>query len=447
MALLKTLPFGDKTNRPFLTRTEEYVGGLEASVAIWRMKNEGHVSQEDAMAMRKMLNWPGGLELHMGMFIPSLLAHATPEQQAKWLPPSLALEIVGTYAQTELGHGTFVRGLETVAVFDPDTDEFIVHSPTLTSTKWWPGGLGKTATHIILMARLVSRGRDHGVHSFVMQIRDLATHLPLPGITVGDIGNKMGYGGVDNGFLRFDHVRIPRDALLSRFARLDAAGNYTPPPPANAKAAYATMVFVRADIVRSAGDFLGRAITIATRYTAVRRQTAPAPGARELPVLDYDNVQQTLLPLLAKAYGLTFMGRSMFDMYKRFDRQRGAGDFSVLPELHALSSGLKSYCTETTADGIETARRNCGGHGYSALSALPGLFVSYVQNVTWEGDNNVMYLQAARFLVKALLTARKGGELAPSVRYLAGLGGGRATCGVHDAAGWREPAAQLDALK
>ena len=56
--------------------------------------------------------------------------------------------------QTELGHGTFVRGLETTATYDPETQEFILHSPTLTSTKWWPGGMGKTSTHAVVMARL-----------------------------------------------------------------------------------------------------------------------------------------------------------------------------------------------------------------------------------------------------------------------------------------------------
>ncbi|KAL6782117.1 ACX1 [Auxenochlorella protothecoides x Auxenochlorella symbiontica] len=444
--MLKQFPWGDKSKRPFLTRTEEYVQGLEASVTIWKMANEGKITNEEAMAMRKQLNWPAGLELHLGMFIPSLLAHGTKEQQEAWLPPSLRLEMVGTYAQTELGHGTFVRGLETVAVFDPDSDEFVVHSPTLTSTKWWPGGLGKTATHVILMARLISRGKDHGVHSFVVQIRDMARHTPLPGVTVGDIGPKMGYNGVDNGFLRFDHLRIPRSALLARFARLERDGTYVPPPSANAKASYATMVFVRADIVKNAGDFLGRAVTIATRYTAVRRQTAPGPGARELQVLDYDNVQQVLLPLLARAYALSFMGRAMFGQYKAFDAARARGDFSALPELHALSSGLKAACTDTTSDGIETARRTCGGHGFSQLSALPTLFTSYVQNATWEGDNNVMYLQAARFLVRALITAQRGGRLAPSVQYLADEGAGARRCGVHDAAGWRAAPAQVEAL-
>ena len=49
--------------------------------------------------------------------------------------------------QTELGHGTFVKGLETTATFDPKTNEFIMNSPTLTSMKWWPGGC-KTSTYL-----------------------------------------------------------------------------------------------------------------------------------------------------------------------------------------------------------------------------------------------------------------------------------------------------------
>ena len=60
-------------------------------------------------------------------------------------------------------------------------------------------------------------------------------------------------------------------------------------------------------------------------------------------------------------------------------------------------------CTWQTADGVEACRRCCGGHGYSRLSGLPDLFSSYVQNVTWEGDNNVMCLQTARFLLMSII--------------------------------------------
>jgi acyl-CoA oxidase len=47
--------------------------------------------------------------------------------------------MIGTYAQTELGHGTFIRGLETTATFDEKTQEFVLNTPTLTAFKWWPG--------------------------------------------------------------------------------------------------------------------------------------------------------------------------------------------------------------------------------------------------------------------------------------------------------------------
>lgn len=125
----------------------------------------------------------------------------------------------------------------------------------------------------------------------------------------------------------------------------------------------------------------------------------------------------------------------MMKMYRQFEKDRDVGNFATLPELHALSSGLKAVCTWITADGIEACRRCCGGHGYSLLSGLPTLFASYVQNVTWEGDNNIMCLQVrsqphvarccshcpfddapsihdaqtARYLVKAVLASRGSG--------------------------------------
>lgn len=219
------------------------------------------------------------------MFIPSLLSQASAEQQKKWLPLAQDLSIIGTYAQTELGHGTFVRGLQTTATFDPETEEFIIHTPTKTATKWWPGGLGKTATHVVLMARLFIKGVDYGPHGFIVQIRSLETHKPLPGITVGDIGPKFGYNAVDNGYLRFDHVRIPRQDMLMRFAKVTPEGTYIKPPPSNAKASYATMIYVRSSLVEDAARVLKKATTIAVRYCSIRRQCAIQPGMKETQVI------------------------------------------------------------------------------------------------------------------------------------------------------------------
>lgn len=416
--LLKQQPWGDKSHRYHMSREEEYKHSLEAMVGIWQLMKENKLTQDEALEVRKLFSFPGGLELHIGMFMPSLMSSATPDQQAKWLPRAMSLRIIGTYAQTELAHGTFVRGLQTTANYDKESQEFVINSPSDTSTKWWPGGLGKTADHIVVMARLFHEGKDLGPHSFVMPIRDSKTHLPLPGITVGDIGPKFGYNAVDNGFLKFDHVRIPLDSMLARFAKMSPDGTYTPPPPENAKASYATLVYVRATIVEDAGWYLARSVTIAVRYTAVRRQTASKQGEHEVQVLDYQNTAFELLPLLATAYALVFMGQAGMRMYHDFEENRSRGDFSTLPELHATLSGMKALGTTLASDGMEACRRCCGGHGYSLPSGLPTLFASYVQNATWEGDNNVLYLQTARSLLKGLASTREGAKLQGNSAYL-----------------------------
>lgn len=73
------------------------------------------------------------------MFIPTLINFGTPEQQAEWVDRAWNINVIGTYAQTELGHGTFIRGIKTTATYDPRSKEFVIHSPDITAYKWWPG--------------------------------------------------------------------------------------------------------------------------------------------------------------------------------------------------------------------------------------------------------------------------------------------------------------------
>ena len=122
-------------------------------------------------------------DVHMAMFIPALEHQTSDEQRAAWLPLAKSFRILGAYVQTELGHGSNVQALETTATFDPAADAFVVDTPSVSATKWWPGGLGKTATHCVLHARLVlPGGKDMGVHAFFVPLRDMETHEPLPGV-------------------------------------------------------------------------------------------------------------------------------------------------------------------------------------------------------------------------------------------------------------------------
>ncbi|XP_076148999.1 peroxisomal acyl-coenzyme A oxidase 1 isoform X3 [Alosa pseudoharengus] len=312
--------------------------------------------------------------------------------------------------------GTFIRGLETTATYDPSTQEFVMNSPTISSIKWWPGGLGKTSNHAIVLAQLYTQGTCHGLHAFIVPIRSMSTHKPLPGITVGDIGPKFGFDEVDNGYLKMDNVRIPRDNMLMKYAKVEPDGTYHKPP--SSKLTYGTMVFIRSMIVGESSRALAKASTIAIRYSAVRHQSEIRPGEPEPQILDYQTQQYKLFPLLATAYAFHFVGQYMTETYHRITGDINQGDFSELPELHALSAGLKAFTTWVANAGIEVCRMACGGHGYSQCSSLPDIYVTFTPTCTYEGENTVMMLQTARYLVKSYRQASKGEQLTGIVSYL-----------------------------
>lgn len=120
------------------------------------------------------------------------------------------------------------------------------------------------------MANLICQGKKLGPHPFFVQLRDGENHQPLPGIKVGEIGPKLGMNANDNGFLGFEHHRIPREHMLMKNAQVLPDGKYV--KPLQEKASYGTMVFVRVAIVQDCAAHLRKAVTIATRYSAVRRQ-------------------------------------------------------------------------------------------------------------------------------------------------------------------------------
>jgi acyl-CoA oxidase len=119
------------------------------------------------------------------LFEPTIEHNGTAEQKTQWLKLAKSGKILDTYAQTELGHGPFVRGLETISTFDENTDEFAVYSPTIGSTKFWPAGLGFSITHAVIMAHLVVRQEQLGPHLFIVQLRSVEDGRPLPGIRIG----------------------------------------------------------------------------------------------------------------------------------------------------------------------------------------------------------------------------------------------------------------------
>ncbi|ETM49337.1 hypothetical protein L914_06337, partial [Phytophthora nicotianae] len=143
----------------YLTRGEQYKRALQMSARVEILARRNRLSEEDTEQLRLIFqgitSCSAATTLHTLMFIKNLGLLFTDEQQTRWMEMAKQWRMVGCYAQTELGHGSNVRGLETTATYIPATDEFEIHSPTLTSMKWWPGALARTANFGVVYARLL----------------------------------------------------------------------------------------------------------------------------------------------------------------------------------------------------------------------------------------------------------------------------------------------------
>ncbi|XP_045488456.1 probable peroxisomal acyl-coenzyme A oxidase 1 [Pieris rapae] len=415
----------DGVPEEYLSHKEKYERSIKNSVILFglvrQMQKEGKTSVTDyrdvitALLASAQTRDGSPMGVHYIMFMPAILNQGTEEQQAQWMSRAWNSSIIGTYAQTELGHGTFIRGLETTATYDPSTKEFVLNSPTLTSYKWWPGGLGHTVNYCIVVAQLYTKGQCHGIHSFILQIRDEETHAPLPGIKVGDIGAKLGLNSVDNGFLGLDNVRIPRNQMLMKHAQVLEDGTYV--KSKNSKLNYGAMVFVRVVIVFDMVNYLSKASTIAVRYSAVRRQCHMKEGKPETQILDYITQQHKVFISIATTHALRVTANRLWDTFNAVNEELGGGNLNKLPELHALACCLKAVSTADTANCVERCRLACGGHGYMQSSNLPLTYGLVTAACTYEGENTVLLLQTARFLVKTWQNVDTA-KLTPTVEYL-----------------------------
>ncbi|TPX56083.1 acyl-CoA oxidase [Powellomyces hirtus] len=368
--------------------------------------------------------------VHYGLFFGALRGGATPEQFSYWAQKGAVTlnGMVGCFAMTEIGHGSNVAGLETTATYDQASDEFVIHTPTLTATKWWIGGAAQTATHSVVFAQMIINGKNYGVKNFIVQLRDTTTFENLPGIVIGDIGAKMGRHGTDNGYIQFTHVRIPRSHMLMKHTKVNRRGEVKEPPLQ--QLTYGALISGRVAMVVDSGAIAKKALTIAIRYAAIRRQFGAKDGEPETKILDYAIHQYRLMPLLAQAFAMHFTGIEVNRMYEEMmdsmetlqpgDKRLGEV-LEKLKEMHGTSAGLKAFSTWSTLNIIDQCRQACGGHGYSAYTGLASLYADFAVHCTWEGDNTILSLQGGRYLVGCYREAKAGKKQAGGVAYLNNL--------------------------
>lgn len=349
--------------------------------------------------------------VQFGLFGGSLY-HLGSERHRALLPDVAALRLCGCFAMSETGHGSNVADLETTARYDEASGEFEIHTPRESARKDWIGGAATYARMATVFAQLEVAGVSHGVHAFLLTIRDEQGRL-LPGVHAADAGRKRGLNGVDNGKLWFDRVRVPRTAMLDRFARVTEAGVYESEIPSPGRRFFTmlgTLVGGRVSIAGAAVSAAKVGLAVAIRYAAVRRQFGP-PHAPETTILDYPAHQRRLLPALATTYALHFATAAL---QVRF--AAGAADGR---EIEAMAAGLKAYASWHATRTLQDCRECCGGQGYLSINRIAVLMDDVDVFTTFEGDNTVLQQLVAKGLLTAFKQQFAGSRFTGLLRHVA----------------------------
>jgi acyl-CoA oxidase len=350
--------------------------------------------------------------VQFGLFGGAVLHLGTKTHHDRYLADIASLELPGCFAMTETGHGSNVQALGTTATYDPQTREFVVHTPHPDARKDYIGNAARDGRMAAVFAQLEVGGEGRGVHCLLVPIRDDAGN-PMPGVRLEDCGAKLGLDGVDNGRIWFDHVRVPREALLDRYAHVSPEGVYTSEienPSRRFFTMLATLVQGRVSVCGASISASKVALTIAVRRGLSRRQFGP-PGGEEAVLMDYRTHQRRLLIPLATTYALHFaQERLVADVHDVFTHA-DAGDGRKRRELETLAAGVKAVATWHATDTIQSCREACGGAGYLRANRFAALKADTDVFTTFEGDNTVLLQLTA----KNLLTDYKDqfGELNP----------------------------------
>ncbi|KAF3989843.1 hypothetical protein FT663_03371 [Candidozyma haemuli var. vulneris] len=373
------------------------------------------------------------ISVNLGLFINCIRGNGTEAQYNYWCVEKESRhmkQLWGCFGMTELGHGSNAAGVETTATFDEKSDEFIINTPHIGATKWWIGGAAHSATHVVAYARLIIKGKDYGVKTFVVPLRD-ARHQLMPGVAIGDIGSKMGREGVDNGWIQFSKVRIPRFFMLQKFCKVDRSGKVDLPPLE--QLSYISLLQGRVGMASDSYRICARFITIATRYAVGRRQFKSdqrEDEKEETQLINYPLHQRRIMPYLALTYamglGTDRLERQHAETVKTLDdavaKKNEKAIYAALANTKSLfvdSAALKSTLTWLAEQCITETRQACGGSGYSAYSGFGKSYADWVVQCTWEGDNNVLGMSAGRTLIKNIQTIlEKDIKIKGSTAYL-----------------------------
>src|SRR5689334_14686621 len=396
---------------------KEYGGGADigASVAAFETLALGDLSVVVKVGVQ------------FGLFGGAILQLGTKPHHDAYLEDLIHGRLLGCFAMTESGHGSNVQALGTTATYDVEAREFVVDTPDDRARKDYIGNAAQHASHAVVFAQLVLGGESHGVHAFVVRIRD-DEGRPVPGVRIEDCGPKIGLNGVDNGRIWFDGVRVARTDLLDRYAVVTDDGRYFSDienPNRRFFTMLGTLVQGRVCVGGAGINASKVALTIATRYAVLRRQFEATSPDEEQVLLDYGMHQRRLLPLIARTYALHFaqevVAGQLHEVFSGPGPIEEGSDEHARRMLESRAAGTKALGTWHATRTIQECREACGGAGYLSENRFAALKADTDVFTTFEGDNHVLLQLVAKGLLTDYAGEFEDMDQLGMARFVAGL--------------------------
>ncbi len=392
----------------------------------------------------------GALDVHWSGFVSTLLAFASDQQLAEWLPAASAMRgMIGTVAHSELGASR--SELQTTATYDPVSNEFELNTGRTGSgwggIKWCIPGVASVATHALVSARVVMpTGAEPGVMWFLCPLRSLPSgagsggdHKLLSGVEAGSVlalsasldtkpaahaqsKTPAGSDALDLGYLRLRGVRVPARAMLSRFGSIAADGQFLFATTAlmASDAPYAPVLSARGMLIRMNGGSLARAVATVIRWNTERRALANqftrlqslqlianVYGTPSANVCDFCLPLRLTSAVCVLCAALKITGRWLHDTFTGTASSGGAagGTASVDGEVADLISlGALISSRRWLQSGLVQCRQLCTGSNASAAALLiPASLDASVGPEFGESEND-MLLSVGRQLLMAVRT-------------------------------------------